>query len=116
MRKALRSHAWTLHPSVRTLVHALGAKMHWGLHTVFGSCVVGASQLSTAQNGYCMRVQARIRMQARFSTCSLDAGDDAERAALLAAGTWGMDLLVISLPDLRLVLREPLGAEVIPRR
>ena len=35
---------------------------------------------------------------------------------MLVAGTWGMDLLLISLPDLRLVLREPLGAEVIPRR
>lgn len=42
-------------------------------------------------------------------------GDDPERSALLAVGTWDMELLLLLLPDLTLLGKQSLGKEVIPR-
>lgn len=45
----------------------------------------------------------------------LSPGPDNTRASLAAVGSWSMQVALLSLPDLKPIVTEDLGSEVIPR-
>lgn len=60
--------------------------------------------------------KGHVKLEAEVSCVDISPlADDAEAAALLAVGTWDMQVHVFSLPAMALLVSEPLGGEVIPR-
>lgn len=43
------------------------------------------------------------------------AGGEGERATLAAVGDWSMEVVLLSIPDLKPASQQQLGGEVIPR-
>lgn len=60
--------------------------------------------------------KAHIELEAEVSCLDISPiGQDSDRADVAIAGTWSIELQVLSLPDLALITKDALGGDVMPR-